>query len=283
MNDKKINSPVFPCLWFDGKAKEAAELYCSVFKNSLIIHETPMFVAFELNGQKIMGLNGGPLFIINPSISLFITCNTIAETDRIWNSLIESGSAYMPIDSYPWSKRYGWLKDRFGMTWQISFSENVDFDLRIIPCFLFTNLRFGQAGSAIDFYKSVFSISSTNVMVNYQEGDSNAGKVMYSEFSLNGAEFIAMDGPGDHAYTFNEAVSVVVECETQQEIDYYWEKLTDGGEESMCGWLKDQFGVSWQIVPKILASLMADPEKAPKVAEIFMTMRKFELEKIRDV
>ncbi len=118
-------------------------------------------------------------------------------------------------------------------------------------------------------------------MVNYPEGAPNAGKVMYSEFSLNQSELIAMDGPGDHAYTFNEAVSLVVECETQQEIDYFWEKLTGGGEESMCGWLKDRFGVSWQIVPKILAEMMANPEKAEKAVRAFSKMRKFEIEKLK--
>ena len=273
-------SPVFPCLWFDGKAKEAAELYCSVFKNSVITAETPLVVTFNLNSKKVMALNGGPMFTINPSISLFVTCNSVAETDRIWNVLVEGGSEYIPIGSYPWSKRYGWLKDRFGMTWQISFSENVDFDLRIIPSFLFTNARFGQAGAARDFYISVFNDAATNVLVLYPEGDANAGKVMYSEFNINSSEFIAMDGPGDHNYTFNEAVSLVVECETQQEIDYYWEKLTEGGEESMCGWLKDRFGVSWQVVPKILAELMTDPEKATKAIAAFSRMRKFEIDKL---
>jgi predicted 3-demethylubiquinone-9 3-methyltransferase (glyoxalase superfamily) len=275
-----MTTPVFPCLWFDGKAKEAAELYCSVFKNSAISIETPLVVTFELNGHKIMGLNGGPMFQINPSISLFVTCDSVAETDRIWNSLIEGGSEYMAIDSYPWSERYGWLRDRFGMTWQISSSGKKDGGLRIIPSFLFTNARFGQAGAAIDLYRSVFNDSSNNVMMIFPEGDANAGKVMYSEFGLNGAEFIAMDGPGDHNYTFNEAVSLVVECETQQEIDYFWEKLTEGGEESMCGWLKDRFGVSWQIVPKILSELMADPEKAEKAVKAFGKMHKFEIEKL---
>jgi predicted 3-demethylubiquinone-9 3-methyltransferase (glyoxalase superfamily) len=271
---------LFPCLWFDGKAKDAAEFYCSVFKNSVITVETPLVVTFELNGQKIMGLNGGPMFTINPSISLFVTCDSITETDRIWNTLFDGGSAYIPIDSYPWSERYGWLKDKFGMTWQISSSGENDGGLRIIPSFLFTNTRFGEAGPAREFYKSVFSESSTNVLVPYPEGDVNVGKVMYSEFEINRSRFVAMDGPGNHDYTFNEAVSLVVECETQQEIDYYWEKLTEGGEESMCGWLKDRFGVSWQVVPKVLAELMTDPEKAEKAMKAFSKMRKFEIDKL---
>src|SRR5690349_7429212 len=126
-----MTNQMYPCLWFDGKAKAAADFYCSIFKNSKITTDTPMVVRFELNGQQFMGLNGGPEF------------------------------------------------------------------------------------------------------------------------------------------KFNEAVSFVVECENQEEIDYYWNKLTAGGQESQCGWLKDKFGLSWQIVPKILAKLLSDPEKAPRVVQAF--------------
>ncbi len=135
--------PIHPCLWFDGQAKTAAEFYCSVFKNSKILMDTPMVVTFEINGGKFMALNGGPMF------------------------------------------------------------------------------------------------------------------------------------------KFNEAVSFVVDCDTQEEIDYYWGKLTEGGQESMCGWLKDQYGVSWQIVPTILGELMNDREKAPRVMEAFMQMKKFDIEKLK--
>lgn len=132
--------PIYPCLWFDGKAKEAAEFYCTVFKDSKIISENHLVVIFELNGKKFMGLNGGPMF------------------------------------------------------------------------------------------------------------------------------------------KFTEAVSFVIECEDQKEIDTYWEKLTAGGEESMCGWLKDRYGLSWQVVPKILGTLMNDPERAPRVMQAFLKMKKFDIE-----
>jgi predicted 3-demethylubiquinone-9 3-methyltransferase (glyoxalase superfamily) len=135
-----MKSPIFPCLWFDGNAKTAAEFYCSVFKDSRIIDDTPMVVTFEINGFKVMGLNGGPRF------------------------------------------------------------------------------------------------------------------------------------------QFDEAVSLVVNCDTQLEIDYYWEKLTaNGGEESMCGWLKDKFGFSWQIVPSSIASLLTDPERGQRVMKAVMGMRKIDL------
>lgn len=133
---------------------------------------------------------------------------------------------------------------------------------------IYTCLWFdGNAKEAATFYCSVFSnskIISENPIVII--------------FELNGKKFMGLNG--GPKYKFNEAVSFVVDCDNQDEIDYYWEKLTEGGEESMCGWLKDQFGVSWQIVPKILGELMNDPEKGPKVMQAFLKMKKFDIQKL---
>ena len=138
-----MKNPIYPCLWFNGQARAAAEFYCAVFPQSRIISDTPMVVNFELNGRKFMGLNGGPEF------------------------------------------------------------------------------------------------------------------------------------------QFDEAISFVVDCETQEEIDHYWNSLSAAGQEGQCGWLKDQFGVSWQIVPTILGTLMSDPEKSPRVVQAFMQMKKFDIEKLK--
>ncbi|MFV0268005.1 MAG: VOC family protein [Draconibacterium sp.] len=275
-----MTTPVYPCLWFDDQAQEASSIYCSLFKNSRIISESPLAVTFELAGKKHMALNGGPMFSITPAISLFATCDSVEETDRIWNELVKEGSVLIPIDTYPWSARYGWLKDRFGMTWQISLSGRKDGEQRIVPSMLFVGELFGKAAEAIEFYSGIFEGVTTPVMEKYPAGDNNEGKVLYSEFTLNEADLVAMDGPGEHKYSFTEGVSLVVECEDQTEIDHYWEKLTEGGEESMCGWLKDKFGVSWQVFPKILNQLMSDPEKAARVFESFKNMRKFEIDKL---
>lgn len=269
---------IHPCLWFNGQAKAAAQLYCSLFKNSSITADTPLVLKFELEGSEFMALNGGPEFKINPSISVFVLCESVEETNTLWQKLIEGGKALIPIDKYDWSERYGWLQDRFGLTWQISLNGDAPIQQKIRSCMLFTRERFGMAEKALNFYTSVFEHSSTDLLMHYPEGTEHAGKVLYSEFKLNRQNLIAMDGPGVHDYTFNEGVSFVVECESQEEIDYYWEKLTEGGEESMCGWLKDQFGVSWQIVPAILGGLMSDPEKAPKVMQAFLKMKKFDIE-----
>ena len=274
-----MTNQIHPCLWFDGKAREAAELYCSVIKNSKITTDTGLVVIFDLNGKKIMGLNGGPMYKINPSISLFISCETLDETNEIWNKLIaDGGKALMPIDKYPWSERYGWLQDKYGMTWQITVAVNDEKGLKITPSMLFTGKVFGKAEEAVKFYSSVFDNSSTDVMIFYPEGDANAGKVMFSEFKIDNYPVIAMDGPGEHDYTFNEGVSFVVSCETQDEIDFYWNKLTEGGQESMCGWLKDKFGVSWQIVPSMIGELMADQEKGKRVMQEVLKMKKLDIE-----
>lgn len=266
---------MYPCLWFDGKAKEAADFYCTVFEDSSITHSNPLVTMFKVNGKQIMGLNGGPMFTINPSISLFVTCASIEETNKVWDKLIDGGSAMIPIDKQPWSERYGWVKDRFGMTWQVMVSYEPG-KRSICPSLLFTNEKYGKAASAIDFYTSVFKNSSVNVKELYPAADvRNAGKVMFSEISLDGFILTLMDGPGDHKYSFSEGVSLVINCNDQEEIDHYWDTFTkDGGKESMCGWCTDKFGVWWQVVPASLGKLMSGPS-SQKVVEAFMKMKKF--------
>jgi predicted 3-demethylubiquinone-9 3-methyltransferase (glyoxalase superfamily) len=272
-----MTSKIYPCLWFDGRAKEAAEFYCSVFDNSRITADTPMVVTFEIFGKKIMGLNGGPAFKINPSISLFVLLESIEATNAAWNKLAEGGTVLMPIDKYFWSERYGWIQDRYGMTWQVSVVNKTGDPQSLTPSLLFTADGFGRAEEAVRYYCGVFADSSVDVMMHYPEGEVNAGKVLFSECRLNGYNLIAMDGPGVHEYSFNEAVSLVVDCRDQEEVDFFWNNLIDGGgQESMCGWLKDRFGVSWQIVPAALGKLINDPdqERAGRAVQAMLKMKK---------
>jgi predicted 3-demethylubiquinone-9 3-methyltransferase (glyoxalase superfamily) len=269
-----MNNHFHPCLWFNGNAKAAAEFYCSLFPHSKITVDTPMVVNFELLGKKFMGLNGGPMFQFNPSISLFVNCKTEDETKQLYHELIEGGMAYMPIGKYDWSECYGWVKDKFGVSWQIMVSN----EQSITPSMLFTNTQLGKAEEAIHFYTSLFHHSSVDTMQKYPAGSPYEGKLMYSESKLNGNKIIAMDGPGGHDYRFNEAFSFVIDCNSQEEIDYYWNNLTaNGGQESMCGWLKDQFGISWQIVPTVLGKLMSHPEKSQRVMAALLKMKKLDI------
>lgn len=277
-----MTNNLHPCLWFDGNAKEAAMFYCQLFNNSKLTVDTPMVVNFELEGQKFMGLNGGPQFKFNPSVSLFVISESDDEINEWWKQLSAGGFVMMPLDKYDWSEKYGFLQDRFGLAWQIMKGKYSDVNQKITPSLLFTGGQYGHAEKAVKFYTDIFPKSSINGILLYQEVETQvAGKVKHAQFVLNEKVFMAMDGPGDHQFQFNESISFVVECQTQDEIDFYWNKLTeDGGQESRCGWLKDQFGVSWQIIPAILGKLMSDPERGARVMQALLQMNKLDIKKL---
>jgi predicted 3-demethylubiquinone-9 3-methyltransferase (glyoxalase superfamily) len=280
-----MTNPIYPCLWYDGQARAAAEFYCSLFDNSKITSENPMVVRWELDGNEFMGLNGGPLFIPNPSISFFITCETHEEVDKIWKKLSVDAKIIMPLDKYDWSEYYGFLQDKFNISWQIYKGVPNEVNQKITPCLLFTDLQFGKANMAIQFYTSLFSNSKIDRISFYDENVYSQKEIVkHAQFTLNESVFMAMDGEGNHDFAFNEGLSFVIECDTQEQINYYWDNLiSNGGNESQCGWCKDQFGVSWQVVPKILGKLMADPEKGQKVVAAFMKMKKFDIETLLNV
>ncbi|HEX8356685.1 MAG TPA: VOC family protein [Segetibacter sp.] len=278
-----MNNSIHPCLWFDGNAKEAATFYCRIFKNSTITTDTPMVVQFEIEGTKLMGLNGGPMFKITPAISLFVTCQTDEEIEKVYSQLFDGGSALMPLGEYPWSKKYGWVVDKFGMTWQLMLGSLPEGSQKVFPSLLFTGEQYGKAQEAMKLYTSLFPNSAIYHTELYQAGEEQSeGNVKFGHFALNTNMFAAMDGPGDHNFKFNEGVSLMVECETQEQIDHYWNTLTLGGEESRCGWLKDKFGVSWQIVPKALETLMKQPGRAQKVMAELLKMKKLDIQTLMD-
>jgi predicted 3-demethylubiquinone-9 3-methyltransferase (glyoxalase superfamily) len=283
LNYNIMNNTIYPCIWFDGQAAQAAKFYCSVFRQARITLDTPMVVNFEIEGQQFMALNGGPKFKVNPSISFFVVCETEAETDEVWNKLGDSGAVLMPLQKYDWSNKYGWVQDRYGVSWQISFGKLEDVGQKVTPSLLFTGPQHGKAEEALNFYTTVFGGSSIEGILRYQVGEPEpAGTVKHAQFSLSQYVMMAMDSSYAHGFTFNEAISFVVKCDTQSEIDYYWNKLTAGGEESMCGWLKDRYGVSWQIVPSILSKLMTDRDRSQRVVKAFLQMKKFDIKKLEE-
>ncbi len=276
-----MKSSIYPCLWFDQKAKEAAAFYCSIFDGSEIESESELAVTFKSDGQKFMCLNGGPEFNINPSVSFYVMCETEEEINKLWNALMEGGSALMPLNKYPWSARYGWVQDRYGVSWQLALGKVKEVGQKFTPLLMFTGKQAGKAEKAIKFYTDLFKESAIGDIARYVKGESDVeGTIKHSRFRLGKDTFMAMDSSFPHAFGFNEGISFVITCDTQKEIDYYWNKLTKGGEESQCGWLKDQFGVSWQIVPAILEKLMSEPSKSQRVVDVFLKMKKFDIEKL---
>jgi len=183
--------------------------------------------------------------------------------DRLWQLLREGGEVLMPLDAYPFSQRYGWVKDRYGLTWQVILTDpGGEPRPFIIPSLLFTNKHTNQAEEAIHFYLSVFKNTQLGTLAVYSEdiGPAKKGSLMFADFMLENQWFAAADSGIEHDFSFNEAVSFSVNCKDQAEIDYYWEKLSSDPEFEQCGWCKDKYGVSWQIVPENINELMERPD-----------------------
>lgn len=281
---------IVPHLWYDKEAFEAAEFYTSLFEDSAIIsrsaiEDTPSgtvdMVTVKLAGQEFMLLSAGPFFQFTPAISLRVDCSTKEEVDALWAKFSEGGTALMPLDSYPFSERYGWTADRYGLNWQIMYVKDPVIAQKITPTLMFVGEQYGRAEEAIRYYTSVFSHSAVGITDRYGAGEEpdREGTIRYGGFSLDGLLFAAMDSGYAHEFTFNEAISFIVYCDSQAEIDYYWDKLSRVPEAEQCGWLKDSFGVSWQIVPTIMEDMMAagEPERMKRVTEAFLRMKKFDI------
>jgi predicted 3-demethylubiquinone-9 3-methyltransferase (glyoxalase superfamily) len=271
-----MDNSIYPCLWFDAVAKNAMETYASVFPNSHIISENPMVTMASLNGQMFMGLNGGPIFQKNASISFMVNFDSEPEVIQYWDALLPQATVLMPLDTYPWSTKYGWLQDRFGVNWQFYLSKDGNYKQKISPTLMFAQLQQGKAAEAIHFYSKVFTNSAIEGILKYPEGPMQ-GQVQHSNFVINNYVMMAMDSGVPQTFSFNEGVSLVIRCKDQAEIDYYWNAFTEKGAESQCGWCKDPYGVSWQIIPEQLETLMSDPERAPRVMTALLKMKKIDL------
>lgn len=289
---------IVPHLWFNTEAKDAAEFYVSVFGDDSIVrrvstlHNTPSgdcdIVSFSLWGYELMAISAGPFFRPNPSISFMINFDPsrmehAEETQRImWEKLIDGGTIRMPFGAYPFSSSYGWVEDKYGVSWQLILT-NPKGEPRpsLMPAFLFVGDVCGKAKEATDFYMSVFKDSRRGALALYPAGMSpdKEGTTMFTDFSLSHQWFVAMDSAAAHNFSFTEGISFIVRCQTQEEIDYYWERLSAVPEAEQCGWCKDNYGVSWQITPICMDEMMAQgtPEQIDRVTHCFLAMKKFDI------
>jgi predicted 3-demethylubiquinone-9 3-methyltransferase (glyoxalase superfamily) len=292
---------ITPHLWFDKEAREAAEFYTSLFPDSKVtnittLHDTPSgdsdIVSFELAGQSFMAISAGPLFKFNPSVSFFVNFDPSRDKDArnnldtLWEGLSQGGTALMPLDKYPFSEHYGWVQDKYGLSWQLILTDPEGEERPfIVPSLMFVGDVAGRAEEAINHYLSVFKNSKLGTLVRYgaeQEPDKE-GTVMFADFMLEGQWFAAMDSAYEHNFAFNEAISFLVDCDTQEEIDTYWERLSAVPEAEQCGWLKDKFGLSWQISPAALGEMMTKGtrEQIDRVTQAFLPMKKFDVAELQ--
>ncbi|HJU74613.1 MAG TPA: VOC family protein, partial [Gemmatimonadaceae bacterium] len=240
---------IVPHLWFDDNAVEAAKFYGSVFPESHVDSVTPLpadspsgpvgsvdIVEFELFRQPFMAINAGPLFQFNPSISFMVNFDPLffgppasrekearKKIDEVWEKLSADGKALMPIGKYPFSERYGWVQDKYGLSWQLILTKPEGGDPRppVVPSLMFTEENSGKAAEAVDFYLSVFRNSKRGVLFRYgpNQPPDKEGTVMFSDFMLENQWFAAMDSAQPHGFVFNEAISLMVNCEDQNDID----------------------------------------------------------------
>ncbi|MFC3418076.1 VOC family protein [Salinicoccus hispanicus] len=288
---------IVPHLWFDTQAEEAVDFYTSVFPQSktnvkTFLEDTPSgdtpSLSFTLMDYKFMAISAGPYFTLNPSISFMLLFNSASDEaaseklESTWNRLMAGGTALMPLDSYPFSSKYGWVQDKYGVTWQLILSDPSGPEhVNVVPALMFVGKNHGKAEEAIEYYVSIFPDSEVGEIAQYPDDmpPHQKGTVMYGDFRLGQQWFSAMDSAGEHDFNFNEAVSLMVQCRDQQEIDYYWEELSAVPESEQCGWLKDRFGVSWQIYPTVMEEMMANGsrEQINRVTEAFLKMKKFDI------
>lgn len=284
--------PIIPCLALTKGAKEAARFYCSAFPRSKLtssatLHGTPSgdldVLTFTLGGQPFMAFDGGPYFKPNPSISFIVTFSAKKDKsarkkqDALWHKLSRGGKTLMPLAKYFFSERYGWVQDRFGVSWQLILDDSKR--PPIVPSLMFTGKVAGKAEDAFKLYLKVFKPSKRGAAARYPKGGPDAGTLMYSDWRLNGQWLAAMDSAAEHTFAFDEGVSLVVPCRTQRELDAFARKLSADPKFDQCGWVKDKWGVSWQIWPTAMGEMLTKGTRAQvdRVTQAFMPMKRYDL------
>lgn len=299
---KKKDQKIIPCLWFNKEAEEAVKFYTSLFRDSVIYSRstyteagrenhrqepgTAMSVNFSLAGNLFTALNGAGDLGFNPAVSLFVVSNSEKEIADLWKALLKGGESMMPLQAYDWSPKYGWLRDRYGLSWQLMLEDHATPEIRIAPLIFFTGDNHGKAAEAIRFYTSIFRKAEIENILKYGKENTYAENgVKHARFRLEDQIFMAMDSGVENDFPFNETVSFMVMCRDQQEIDYYWKALSKDADlrHQQCGWLKDKFGISWQVLPRELEEFLvsADKERSDRVMNALLEMKKIELEPLQ--
>ncbi|WP_373075361.1 VOC family protein [Zeaxanthinibacter enoshimensis] len=273
---------IYPCIWFNEGAQEVAAFYTQVFPNSRYLSERDPVIEIDLHGTRFMLLQGGPAFSPNAAVSYFVYCGSEEEIDRLYAELSEGGSVLMPLDSYDWTSRYAWVQDKFGVNWQLDI-DDIRSDQKIVPALLFSNEKKLAVKEARDFYTGIFDPSRLLMETPYPPGhDMPGGTLLFAQFRIRDVIFNFLSNPMPAEFDFCPGNSFVLECKDQQELDKYWEELGKEGAYSQCGWLEDKYGLSWQVIPSELPSLLSDPDRAAEVMERLLKMQKLEIAELKN-
>lgn len=283
-----MSQKIIPNIWFDRNADEAGAFYTDAFPGATANvgarypDDVPgwqadfagktLIVELVIDDYLLTLVNAGDEFRPNASVSFMLNFDPLrfdgdrdaarARLDETWSKLADGGSVLMELGEYPFSPYYGWVQDRYGVNWQLLLT-NPEGDPRpfLIPQLMFCGPVENKAREAAEFYASLFPDAEVGFVAEYPEktGPADAGSVMFGEFRLAGQWFSMMDSAVEQDVTFTCGVSLEVRCADQEEIDKYWDALAAVPEAEACGWLADQYGLSWQIVPESMGELMARP------------------------
>jgi len=283
-----MSQKIVPNIWCTRNADEAGAFYASVFDGatSTVTASYPddapdwqaefagrtLTVEVRIDDYRVVLINAGDEFHPNPSISFMLNFDPLAfdgdtdtaraRLDEVWQELSNGGRVLMPLDAYPFSSHYGWVEDRFGVSWQLMLTDPAGEPRPfVIPQLMFAERVEGKARVAADFYASLFDDSGVGFIAEYPQetGPAAVGDVMFGEFQLAGQWFAMMDSAVEQDFSFTCGISLEVRCEDQAEIDRLWAALSAVPESEQCGWLADQYGVCWQIVPRNMDELMERP------------------------
>ena len=274
-----MDQRIIPAIWCDGTADEAARFYADVFREGSVVEQAPGLAAtVSIHGFGLSLINGGDQYAPNPSISCILNFDPLlfggedqarAYLDELYERL-SGGGVLMELGEYPFSARYTWVRDRFGMTWQLMLTDPAGEPRPfILPSFMFGGTNHANAEEATEAWIALFDDARRGALRRYGEGGPmEAGTIMFTDFTLCGTWMAAMDSGAFHDFTFTPGVSMIVSCRDQEEIDRYWAGLSAVPEAERCGWCVDRWGVSWQVVPDNIAELMADAATREKILQM---------------
>jgi predicted 3-demethylubiquinone-9 3-methyltransferase (glyoxalase superfamily) len=276
---------IHTCLWYDHNVESAFDQYSQAFPDTSFGRDNDYVYSLDLMGNELSGIHGGPHFKHSPAASMFVLLDSKEEVEQAWVSLSTGGQVIMKLENYPWSEYYGYCADAYGVSWQVMLRGSIPhIESSVAPCLLFVNEKNGLAHQAIEDYIRIFNGEKISVST-YPEIEGESPKILHAIIALEDHfQLRIMDGEGQHEFDFTEAMSFIVEVKNQDELDHYWHALTaGGGQESKCGWCKDKYGVSWQVVPKGLSQMLHHPRHGKSIQEALLLMQKIEISKLEQV
>jgi predicted 3-demethylubiquinone-9 3-methyltransferase (glyoxalase superfamily) len=243
-----MESP-YTCLWFNHNAGEAARWYASIFPDTRIIEESPLFVTLELMGTKLLLLNGGPQYKPNAAQSLFAYFGSGEKAEALYKALSKNGQVLMPFGKYDWAEHYAWVADPYGIHWQLD-GDDIRHPKKIVTSALFSDEKKGDIQAMLDYYASIFrEFKVLMTMPAPPPMGLPPGALLFAQYKIGDTVFNAMATHHPNQDQFNFAYSQILHCTTPVSRTYFWDALSKEGKVSEGGWLQDKFGLAWQILP----------------------------------